>query len=77
MQMLSVDDVASESFKEAVVAADIILLDCHNHVVECRQALESLLDTDFMSKKTLIGITNVLSWSRTEMVEGEVIQIYK
>lgn len=73
IEMLSVDDVTSDAFKEAVIAADVIILECHNHVIESRQALETLLDTDFVTKKSVIGVTNVLSWSRTEMVEGEVL----
>lgn len=87
--MLSVDDVASEKFKEAVVeagercapadppfvvtslrcwskcypcglqdpcshdgCADVVISLAEGHVVETRQALESLLDSDFDTRKT-------------------------
>jgi len=73
VEVLVVDDVAAEAYKEAVVAADVVISSCNGHVVETRQALETLLDADYENRKTFIGVSSVLSWARTPMQPDEVL----
>ena len=51
-QMLAVDDTTSEEYKAAVLEADVIIAEGHNHVAETRQALETLLDTEVTKNRT-------------------------
>jgi len=73
VEVLQVDDVADDSFRDAVVNADIVVADTVGHVIESRQALESVLDAEYLGTKTLIAITNILSWARTEVRPDEVL----
>ena len=50
--MLAVDDTSSEEYKAAVLEADVIIAEGHNHVAETRQALETLLDTEVTKNRT-------------------------